>query len=139
MSKGRDKHQARQQELSLFGKDLVRRCGSQCEVCQDSGVSLSIFEVPPVPTEPEYERCLMICETCKEQIEHPKRIEPNRWRCLGTTMWSEVIPAKVTAVVMLNHLNEKLGVEWAQELLEQVFLVEDEQAWVDQWQIGMKA
>lgn len=133
MSKGRDKHQERHHGLSLFGKELVRRCAAHCELCNAQGVPLSIYEVPPVAAEPNFEHCLMICETCKEQIARPKRIDPNHWRCLTSTMWSTVPAAKVTAIVLLNHLAKTEP--WAQELLEQAFLDETEEAWVAQWSL----
>ena len=136
MSKGRDKHQERRHNLSMFGKDLVRRCAAHCELCNASGASLSIYEVPPVTVEPSYEHCLMVCETCKEQVERPKRLDVNHWRCLGTTMWSEVIAAKVTAIVILNHLAKKES--WAQELLEQAYLEPEETEWVSLWTLGAK-
>lgn len=129
MAKGRDKHQARQQELSLFGKDLVRRCGAQCEMCADSGVPLSIFEIPPVPNEPDFDRCAMFCETCQEQISQPKRRDNNHWRCLNGAIWSEVAIVKALAVVML----EKVAAQepWAADLQDQVFLQEGEQELID--------
>ncbi|WP_075180159.1 phnA protein [Neptunomonas phycophila] len=127
----KEKHHERHANLTLFGKDLVRRCAAHCELCQQSGVPLNIFEVPPVPSEPDYEHCLMICETCQTQVERPKRLDANHWRCLGTTMWSEVTAAKVTAMVILNHLAKKEA--WAQELLEQAYLSEQEEAWIAQW------
>ncbi len=136
MSKGRDKHQERHHNLSMFGKDLVRRCAAHCELCNASGESLSIYEVPPVAVEPVYEHCLMVCETCKEQIDRPKRVDANHWRCLGTTMWSEVMAAKVTAIVILNHLAKKEP--WAQELLEQAYLEPEESEWVELWTLGAK-
>ena len=129
MSKGKDKHDERHKGISLFGKELVRRCAAHCELCQANGVPLKIFEVPPVPVDPDIEHCLMLCEVCQEQIERPKRIDPNHWRCLGTTMWSEVLPAKVVAIVMLQHLAKKEL--WAAELLEQAYLEAEESEWVE--------
>mgnify|MGYP000176564438 CR=1 FL=1 len=130
MAKGRDKYEARQQELSLFGKDLVRRCGAQCEMCGDSGVSLSIFEVPPVPNEPDFDRCAMFCETCQEQIGNPKRRDNNHWRCLNGAIWSEVPVVKALAVAMLDKVAAQE--EWAKDLQEQVYLHEGEQELIDQ-------
>ena len=136
MSKGRDKHQERRHNLSMFGKDLVRRCAAHCELCNSSGVALSIYEVPPVAVEPLYEHCLMVCDTCKEQVERPKHLDANHWRCLGTTMWSEVRAAKVAAIVILNHLAKKES--WAQELLEQAYLEPEEADWIALWTLGAK-
>lgn len=131
--KSHAKKQERLQQLSLFGKDLVRRCAAHCELCAASGVPLSVYEVEPIPQEPELEHCIMICEACEQSLAKPKRIDANHWRCLSTTIWSEVLAAKVTAIVILNYLSEQHP--WAQEYLEQVYLEESEQAWVDQWQL----
>lgn len=128
------KKQERLQQLSLFGKDLVRRCAAHCELCASSGVSLSVYEVAPVPKEPDLAHCIMICEQCEQNIAQPKHMQVNHWRCLSTTMWSEVVAAKVTAMVILNYLAQTES--WAQECLEQAFLDENEQAWVDEWQLG---
>ena len=48
MAKGLDKHRERLEALALFGKDLTRRAGSKCELCETAGVKLQIHEVPPV-------------------------------------------------------------------------------------------
>ncbi|WP_027856866.1 PhnA protein [Marinobacterium jannaschii] len=130
MAVRRDKHEQRKQELSLFGKDLVRRCSAQCEMCGDSGVPLSIFEIPPVANEPEFERCAMFCDTCQEQINQPKRRDNNHWRCLNAAIWSEVAIVKALAVVMLEKVAQQE--EWAKDLQEQVYLQEGEQALIDQ-------
>ncbi|MBY4678940.1 phnA protein [Marinobacterium arenosum] len=129
MAKGLDKHQARQQELSLFGKDLVRRCGSQCEMCGASGVPLSIYEVAPVPSEPDFDRCAMFCDSCREQIDYPKRRDNNHWRCLNGAIWSQVPIVKALAVAMLDKLAQQEA--WAKDLQEQVYLEGDEQQEID--------
>jgi len=129
MSKGHAKHQERHHGLSLFGKELVRRCAAHCELCNANGVKLSIYEVPPIPAEPDIDHCIMICETCSEQLERPKRRDPNHWRCLTSAMWSTTVPVKLVAVKMLQCLSQKE--DWAAELLEQVYLEPEEQAWLD--------
>lgn len=128
MAKGRDKHQERRQALSLFGKDLTRRAGSQCELCEASGVKLVITEVPPAPKEPDFDHCLFTCETCREQIDNPKRIDSNHWRCLNKVIWSELVPAQVTAVLMLRRLEKH---DWAAELLDQAYISDEVQTWLD--------
>ncbi len=47
MAKGLDKHRERLEAVALFGKDLTRRSGSKCELCETSNVKLQIYEVPP--------------------------------------------------------------------------------------------
>ncbi len=129
MSKGHARHQERHHGLSLYGKDLVRRCSSHCELCDAHGVKLAIFEVPPVPSEPDFEHCVMLCETCSEQIERPKMRDANHWRCLNHSVWSSVTAVKIMAVAMLQSLAEQES--WAQELLEQIYLEPEESEWLD--------
>lgn len=130
MSKGYARHAEKHHGLSLFGKDLVRRCSSHCELCDAHGVKLGIFEVPPVSSEAHFEQCIMICEQCLKQIERPKLRDSNHWRCLNLSIWSEVPAVKVMAVAMLEKIAEQE--RWAVELLEQVYLTSEEQAWLQQ-------
>ena len=38
----------RQNILSRFAKDLVRRSRSKCELCEKSGAKLEVYELPPL-------------------------------------------------------------------------------------------
>ncbi len=129
MAKGRDKYQARMEVLSGFGKDLARRAGSCCELCDASGVKLVTHEVAPVPAEPDFDHCLLVCEICAEQLANPKRIQADHWRCLGKTIWSQIPVVQVVAVRMIRQLAEKYS--WAQEMLEPLFLEPDVEHWID--------
>ncbi|RRJ83937.1 phnA protein [Aestuariirhabdus litorea] len=129
MAKGLDKHRARQELLSALGKDLARRARSCCELCEASGVKLVTFEVEPVPLEPEFERCLLLCETCREQLANPKRVQPDHWRCLGRAVWSTEPVVQVAAVRMARQLAARH--DWAQELLDPLFLEPEVEAWID--------
>ena len=127
MAKGRDRHQARQNELNLLGKPLAKRAKSRCELCSASG-TLHIYEVPPVH-DPDVERCILICETCSEQIDNHKKIDLHHWLCLHESMWSEVDAVKVVAWRMLSHLRSHT--HWAQDLLDQMYLDEETQKWAE--------
>lgn len=129
MAKGLLKHQERQAALSLLGKNLARRAKSKCEICEASGVPLSIYEVAPVPSEPDYDYCLMLCETCKTQLENPKRVEPNHWRCLTKSIWSQLPAAQVVSLRQLRKLSEKQ--DWAIEALEHAYIEPEIEQWAD--------
>lgn len=129
MAKGFDKHQAHLNQLSLLGKDLTRRSRASCELCTQSNVPLTIFEVPPEPKEPQLESVLHLCEACTSQLNMPKKLEATHWRILSETVWSEVPATQVMAVRILRHLAEENS--WAQEILENVYLEDDLQAWAD--------
>jgi len=133
MSKGLDKHKQRSDSLSYFGKDLVRRSGSHCELCDASGTKLFIYEVPPVPKDPEFEQCIFICETCQEQIEKPKTVVSDHWRCLNTSAWSQEPAVQVMSVLMLDRLIDTTKEnEWMKELREQLYLTEEIESWLDE-------
>lgn len=136
MSKGAEKHQARQSELNDFGKDLARRSKSHCELCNAHGVKLLIHEVPPVPKQPEFNSCIFICESCKEQIDKPKTTDVNHWHCLHTSIWSEVPAAQVMSVLMANRIADKAS--FAEELLDQVYLEQETQDWIEAAQQDFK-
>ena len=63
MAKGKEAYEARVAELNLFGKDLARRAKLRCELCERGGETLSIVEVPPAPKDPEFKKCVMLCES----------------------------------------------------------------------------
>ncbi|MGL5544856.1 MAG: PhnA protein [Cetobacterium sp.] len=124
MAKGLDRHQERLNIVSGFGKNLARRSKSKCELCEASGVKLSVFEVPPVKEEPNYDRCIFLCESCIELLKNIKKSKENDFRFLSGSMWSEVAIVKVTALYILNSIKGRYS--WAEELLENAYLDEDE-------------
>ncbi len=103
---------------------LNERSGSKCELCDSAG-SLNAYAVLPQKTGSAEESAL-ICETCLTQIEDPGKTVSNHWRCLNTSMWSEVPAVKVIAWRILNRLR---GEGWSQDLLDQLYLDDDQLAW----------
>jgi len=118
----------RQNMLSRFAKDLVRRSRSKCELCDKSGVKLETHELPPLEEEPFVDGCIFICESCLKQITHPKKMVPSYWRCLNNSLWSEVPAVQVMSVRMLRRLAQS-GHRWPEELLENAYLEPD----IDEW------
>jgi protein PhnA len=121
----------RQNVVSRFAKDLVRRSRSHCELCAKNGVKLDIYELRPLPDEPYLENCIFVCDGCRKQLLEPKKMIPHHWRCLSTSMWSEVPAAQVISVRLLRRL-AKLDQHWAEELLEHAYLEPELEAWADE-------
>ena len=122
-------HEARVAEVNVLGKDLARRARSSCELCEAKGVPLRIFEVTPVPTVPDPERCLMLCQECREQVEDARRFRAGEhWRGLAQMVWSDLPVVQVVAVRLLRRLSPSLA--WAREALESVDLDDEIEAWV---------
>ena len=120
MAKGYDVNQERKLALSLFGKDLARRAKSKCELTQASGVPLLTYEIPPVPNDPDFERCLLISENVLAQLEQPRSLRPGEWRHLNEVIWSDIPAVQAMALRILRHLAP--AEPWAQNLIEESYL-----------------
>ncbi len=86
-------------------EDLQARSGSKCELC-GATENLKIYEVPPVSTG-GIDGSLLGCDTCLGQIEAPETMDPNHWRCLNDSMWSEHGAVQVVAWRMLSRLKSE--------------------------------
>jgi len=105
-------------------KALYARSESKCELCSATE-SLGIYEVPP-DSDGSAERCVLICNTCREQIETPDIVDVHHWRCLNDSMWCQVPAVQVMAWRMLTRLRTE---GWPQDLLDMLYLDDDTLAW----------
>ncbi len=112
-------------------KALLTRSGSKCELCGATG-SLGVYEVPP-DSENDADKCVLICESCREQIEQPERVDANHWRCLNDSMWSQVPAVQVIAWRMLTRLSAE---GWPQELLDMLYLDDEILTWAQAEGVG---
>lgn len=103
---------------------LQQRSDSKCELCSATE-NLSTFEVPPT-SDGSADQCIFICNTCKDQIDNPDKVDPNHWHCLNDSMWSQVPAVQVMAWRMLNRLS---GEGWPQDLLDMLYLEDDLLNW----------
>ncbi len=127
MGKGYETHQARVLAMQGLGKDLARRAKSKCELTGAAGVPLRPYEVPPVGEEPDIGKTLLISEACHEVLERPERLKGREWQCLAEVVWSEMSAMQVVAWRMLNELAKRE--DWAREVIEEIFLDEEVEAW----------
>lgn len=122
MAKGYDQHIERKNKVNSFGKELTRRAKSKCELCETTGVSLSVFEVPPVKDEPEVERCIFICDECKNKLEGVKKAKENDFRFLTNSIWSEVDMVRALSIKLLTEMATKYS--WAELVLDDLYIDE---------------
>jgi protein PhnA len=101
------------------------RSSSVCELCGATD-ELSVCAVGP--SDGSAERSILVCATCRGQIEHPKTMDPNHWRCLNDSMWSQVPAVQVMAWRLLNRLR---GEGWPQDLLDMLYLDDETLAWAE--------
>lgn len=105
-------------------ENLMARSVSNCELCGEKD-GLHVHIVAPKSGD-DVSECAFVCGTCGDQIEDPEKIEPNHWRCLNESMWSETPAVQVLAWRMLNNLHKE---DWAQDLLHMLYLDEETLAW----------
>lgn len=107
-------------------QELYARSGGRCELCGASD-GLSVYEVPPA-SDGSAERSVLLCPTCREQIEDPAKVDANHWRCLNDSMWTPVPAVQVMAWRMLHRLREA---DWPQALLDMLYLDDETRAWAE--------
>lgn len=105
---------------------LLDRSGSKCELCPSES-NLSVYEVPPI-TETNADKCVLICDTCREQLDNPENIDVNHWRCLNDSMWNTE-PA--VQVIIWRQLKRISSEAWAQDLLDMLYLEPEVQQWAE--------
>lgn len=105
-------------------KTLQERSESKCELCGATD-ALAVYPVPP-NTGDTPDECILVCETCRQQIDNPDTVDANHWRCLNDSMWSQVPAVQVMAWRMLTRLR---GEGWPQDLLDMLYLDDDTLAW----------
>ena len=103
---------------------LHARSESKCELC-GATANLAVYQVPPT-TIGGVDESILACATCLDQINHPERMDPNHWRCLNDSMWSQTPAVQVMAWRMLTRLRAE---GWPQELLDILYLDDDSLTW----------
>ncbi len=107
-------------------QDLQARSESKCELC-GATETLSVYEIPP-NSDGSADQCILICSNCKQQIENQDNLNPDHWRCLNDSMWSQTPAVQVMAWRMLTRLSAE---SWSQGLLDMLYLEDDVLNWAN--------
>ncbi len=86
-----------------------------CELC-GSSENVEAYEFAP-------EHSVMLCETCKEQIESGD-LDETHFNCLNDSMWSENPDVKVLSYLLWSKLGRS-------DMTDMMYLEEEEQKLVD--------
>ncbi len=113
MAKGREKHQARLDAISLQGKDLARRAKRTCEFCEGRGDLRAVDG--DENAEPSLETLALACERCRAVLDGRKDDE-RTLRFLETAIWNEEPVVARLAKQMLASVDA----DWARAALEMV-------------------
>ena len=91
-----------------------------CPLCTTPDVSLISHPVSGGPAD----AAVSICAICTDALDPPVG---DHFRVLASTMWSDDTAVQVLAARTLA----KLDTPWARDLLDQLYLDDDTQAWAD--------
>lgn len=103
---------------------LLERSESKCELCSNTE-DLTSMVVPPKADDHDNHQAV-VCHTCHSQITEDSEMNPDHWRCLNESMWSEVPAVKVMAYRILDSLKAE---DWAADLLGMIYLEDDALEW----------
>lgn len=105
---------------------LLSRSNGSCEFCKSTN-NLTTYGVEPTQNN-DADDHILVCDTCKEQIENKDLMNANHWRCLNESMWSEIPGVQVMAYRILHRLKNEA---WPQDLLDMLYLDEERLAWAN--------
>ncbi|MEZ4338457.1 MAG: hypothetical protein R3B82_17695 [Sandaracinaceae bacterium] len=111
MAKGREKHQARLDEIGLLGKDLARRASQKCELCEGKDDLRAYDTAPDDP--PTLDTIALLCARCRGLAEG-KKAPAETLRFLESAIWSPYPGVAKTAREALA----KVDADWARMALE---------------------
>lgn len=107
-----------------IAEQLIARSGNKCELTSTTE-NLAIYALPP-DGENDASKAIYICQKALKQLEKQEELDPEFWKCLNESMWSEVPAVQVVAWRMLNRLSNET---WAMEALDLLYLDDDTLAW----------
>lgn len=110
--------------MDSMRKELTLRSENRCELC-GSEVGVQEYVVSPRKGD-TLDEVIAVCAACNSQLTGQSEIAADHWRCLNDSIWSEVPGVKVVAYRILHKLR---GEGWPVELLDMMYIADDELSW----------
>jgi protein PhnA len=107
--------------------NLLQRANNTCEICSDNNNDLTIYAVPTHTFDTDAD-VVVLCSNCNTKISNNDYIQPESFRGIQGSIWSETSAVKVLSYKIAQQLQ---SIDWAQEVLESAYLTEDELAWAN--------
>ncbi|MBS9778974.1 MAG: PhnA domain-containing protein [Campylobacteraceae bacterium] len=99
-------------------EQLKKRSSNKCELCGGEE------ELQAKKVEPR-EEYILTCKVCEEHLKDLAQ-NPNHWRCLNESIWSETPAIQAFSYRILEQIKEN---DFARDLLEIAYLEDDVLAW----------
>ncbi|MBO1924031.1 alkylphosphonate utilization protein [Thiomicrorhabdus sp. 6S3-12] len=104
-------------------QQLMQRSEGKCELC-GATENLSVMAVEP--SDGSADESILVCGTCRSQVENPDSVDTNHWRCLNDAIWNPNPAVQVVAYRMLNQLASE---GWPQELMDMMYMEDATREW----------
>ncbi|MCO1333561.1 PhnA domain-containing protein [Microbulbifer sp. OS29] len=111
--------------MTVSQAQLLQRSEHRCELCKANN-ELAAYPVPQSNGYPNAE--VLLCLTCRDQLENPAQIDGAHWHCLSDSMWNPEPAVQVLAWRILKRLSSET---WAQDLFDMLYLDADLLAWAE--------
>ncbi|AWF82705.1 PhnA domain protein [Microbulbifer sp. A4B17] len=111
--------------MAVTQEQLAQRSGNRCELCK-AGNGLAVYSVPQSGGYPNAD--VLLCQTCRDQLESPAQMDSGHWQCLSDSMWSSEPAIQVLSWRILKRLS---GETWAQDLFDMLYLDSELLAWAE--------
>ncbi len=107
-----------------MSQNYLERSNNSCELCKSQN------DIKIIHLEPEsklFDSGLVVCEKCSQMAFHDLVQDPQYWRCLNESIWSEYDAVKVLSWRILKKLDEA----WCSELLDMIYFDDELQKWAE--------
>ncbi|MBK8955237.1 MAG: PhnA domain-containing protein [Saprospiraceae bacterium] len=105
--------------------NLLTRSQQRCELCSEPAENFGTQAVPGRPDDSD-DALVVVCSTCRENISNIHEADPNYFRFLTGSVWSEIPSVKVLSYNLLLKLKDQ---DWAQLAIDGAYLTEEELTW----------
>lgn len=95
---------------------IKNRSGKTCEICGNNE-NLEVYFIKD-----EIDFGANLCSECRSVVSEFNALNPSKYECLSTSMWSEIPAVKILSYQILNALKDE---SFARELLD-ILYIEDE-------------
>ncbi|WP_226642631.1 PhnA domain-containing protein [Microbulbifer variabilis] len=109
--------------MAVSQEQLLQRSGGQCELCKSQN-NLEAYELPESSAQAEAQ--VLLCQTCRDQLNNPTQLDSGHWHCLSDSMWNPEPAVQVLAWRLLKRLSSET---WAQDLFDMLYLDDDLLSW----------
>ena len=109
----------------MVSDELLERANHACELCTRTDGLTSHFLGRDFADilHGDTAASVLCCQTCHDTMEETTKVDPNHWRCLLDSMWSQHDAVKVLSWQLLGRLSATE--DWAQDALGQMYLEDD--------------